>query len=73
MVLKYLGNDSWDRPVYIDYDGRLWKDTNPRENWTPALCTAVGNEFDGEPDMPMSSLKQYRGVEPQFIPNRVVW
>lgn len=30
LYLKYLGRDSWDRPVYEDGDGVIWKDVNPR-------------------------------------------
>ena len=28
--LKYLGRDSWDRPVYEDDNGVVWKDVEPR-------------------------------------------
>lgn len=45
--LKYLGRDSWDRPVYMDDEEVIWKDVNPRAGGKANLCTSVGNEFDG--------------------------
>ena len=29
IYLKYKGRDSWDRPVYQDESGKLWKDVEP--------------------------------------------
>ena len=71
--LKYLGRDSWSRPVYEDDDGVLWKDIDPRASMKADLHTSVGNEFDGEPDMGMSSLKKYQNVSVVFVPERDVW
>lgn len=68
VTLKYLGMDSWDRPVYEDENGTLWKDTSPGRIFGPHLCTSVDNTFDGEPDMPMQD-----GAEVVFVPERVVW
>lgn len=66
MKLNYIGMDSWDRPVYEDENGRLVKDVDPRKHLPPKLCTALGNAFDGEPDVPYHE-------EPEFIPERVTW
>jgi len=65
-MLKYLGMDSWDRPVYEDENGILVKDVDPRSWCAPRLATALNNEFDGEPDCP------YHG-EAKFDPERKVW
>jgi hypothetical protein len=50
--LKFIGTDSWDRPVYRDESGKLWKDTNLGDGEI-SLSSACNNEFDGEPDMPI--------------------
>ena len=71
--LKYSGMDSWDRPVYMDDEGIIWKDTDPRAEWNAKLCTSVGNEFDGEPDADMMYLGKYQNVTVVFVPARVVW
>ena len=73
ITLKFLGLDSWDRPVYRDETGTLWKDVDPRRKFAPDLCTSNGNLFDGEPDVPMSYVKIYKVAEIQFVPVRVVW
>ena len=53
LILKYIGEDSWSRPVYRDQFVHLWKDTGCGRYDTPTLCSAVNDEFDGEPDMPI--------------------
>lgn len=50
--LTFIGIDSWDRPVYRDEKGRLWKDTSLGRGNT-SLCSAYDNDFEGEPDMPI--------------------
>ena len=50
--LKFIGVDGWDRPVYKDESGRLWKDVNLGSG-TPYLHSVADNDFDGEPDMPL--------------------
>ena len=50
--LHFIGIDSWDRPVYQDESGRLWKDVNLGCG-EPFLHNASSNDFDGEPDMPL--------------------
>ena len=50
--LRFVGIDSWDRPVYQDESGQLWKDVNLGSG-DPYLHSASSNDFDGEPDMPI--------------------
>ena len=71
--LKYMGRDSWDRPVYVDDEGAVWKDVDPRAENKADLCTAVNNEFDGEPDAGMRYFKKYQNVSVVFVPARDVW
>ena len=52
LTLKFIGIDSWDRPVYRDQSNRLWKDVT-LGSVRPDLCSASGNEFEGEPDEPI--------------------
>lgn len=33
--LKFVGMDSWERPVYKDGSGTLWKDVDPRARMQP--------------------------------------
>lgn len=73
ITLKFIGMDSWDRPVYEDETGTLWKDVDPRRQYAPDLCTPNGNLFDGEPDVSMSCMKKYENAEIQFIPERILW
>ncbi|MCL1884454.1 MAG: hypothetical protein FWF81_11995 [Defluviitaleaceae bacterium] len=51
--LTFIGVDDWSRPVYRDEQGKLWKDVN-LGNGTPYLHRAVGDDFEGEPDYPIS-------------------
>lgn len=71
--LKFQGWDDWDRTVYEDEDGRLWKDVDPRKEREPKLCTALNNEYHGEPDTPLEVMKKYEGVRIEFDPERVTW
>lgn len=66
--LVYIGNDSWNRPVYSDKNGVLWKDTSMgRDKFDNRyLCTAVSNRFNGEPLDPIKST-----IEIIFIPKRI--
>ena len=51
--LRFIGVDGWDRPVYRDEDGELWKDVNLGSG-TPYLHNvAPRGDFDGEPDSPI--------------------
>lgn len=72
-MLSHKGRDSWDRPVYIDENGTLWKDVDPLPDIQPKLCTALYNAFDGEPDTPMAYISKYRGTPVVFLPERDTW
>lgn len=73
LILQYIGNDDWSRPVYKDDDGKLFVDTDPRCVY-PNLCTKSGNDFYGEPDTPIRYIKKYKDVENiTFIPERKTW
>lgn len=52
--LTFIGVDYWDRPVYRDPNGRLWKDVTLGSD-TPRFCSACNNDFDGEPDTPIEA------------------
>ena len=67
LTLTYKGRDSWDRSVY-ECDGRLYVDVDPRKDRGPEICTKCNNEFDGEPDCPITN-----GTEVMFIPRRDIW
>jgi len=51
--LKFIGVDDWSRPVYKDNKGKLWKDLNLGKGVLD-LHSSSGNDFDGEPDYPIS-------------------
>ncbi len=53
LKVKFIGIDNWDRPVYKDEKGNIFKDTNLRHG-TLALCTSVNNDFYGEPEAPIN-------------------
>lgn len=70
LVLTLLGVDDWNRPVYEDQNGRLWKNINHLarndddvENNIDGLCTVFGNFFDGEPDTPIEYFKDKPTIE----------
>lgn len=65
--MKYRGRDSWDRPVY-EAEGKLYVDVDPRRDQRADICTKCNNEFDGEPDMPVSG--DFRIT---FEPGRDTW
>lgn len=67
MTLNYKGRDSWSRPVY-EANGRLYVDVDPRKDWKPNICTKYNNEFDGEPDEPISEDTRIT-----FVPGRDTW
>lgn len=71
--LTFKGMDYWDRPVYEDENGRLWKDVDTRKNREPDLCTSQNNEFEGEPSTNMCYIEKYNNVEIEFIPERITW
>ena len=61
ITIKFLGTDSWNRPVYEDENGKMFKDTNLGKG-NMALCTVYGG-FEGEPDTPIQYIKKYQDVE----------
>lgn len=73
LILTYAGMDSWDRPIYTESGGKLWKDVSPMKYTKPQLCTSVNNEFDGEPCDNMYAIEEYNGVRITFVPERVTW
>lgn len=73
LLLKHIGRDSWGRPVYEDESGRLWKDVEPRAGKVPKLCTALYNNFDGEPDIPLEAMERYKDARIVFVPERDTW
>lgn len=50
--IKFIGIDSWNRPVYKDKNGTIYKDINLGKG-VLALHTSVNNEFYGEPYYPI--------------------
>lgn len=62
LTLKYLGEDSWNRYVYEDQNGKLWKHTNCLSSRLKCiergdtLYSVIDNSFDGEPDCPMNPI-----------------
>ena len=67
LVLRYLGEDDWSHPVYQDQHKRLWKDIGSGDAEQPSLYAPSGNEFDGEPEMP---IKQDFTILPTGLPPR---
>jgi hypothetical protein len=57
LTMQFIGIDDWDRPIYRDNTGKLWKDVNCGCG-EPYLCSATGNDFYGEPDYPISKTWQ---------------
>lgn len=37
LILKYIGEDFWSRPVYQDQFSRLWKDIELGDSGTPTI------------------------------------
>ena len=67
LQLTHIGRDGWDRPVY-ECDGKLYVDVDPRKHVPTNICTKSNNEFDGEPDCPISA-----DIKVTFIPARDTW
>lgn len=65
LVLKFIGRDSWGRPVY-EAEGKLYVDVAPLKDHEPDICTKNNNTFNGEP---CDSVK----AEFVFVPCRDVW
>lgn len=50
LIMNYIGEDFWSRPVYRDQYDHLWKDVELGDCNPPILYAAVNNEFEGDPD-----------------------
>lgn len=63
LVLDYLGNDSWDRPVYkVNQSNIFVKDTNLGKFSMPNLCYSCPKDnFFGEPDYDFD-LSKYNSI-----------
>ncbi len=55
-------------PSVYEAGGNLYVDVDPRKDRKPHICTKYNNEFDGEPDMPVSEDIQFT-----FVPCRDTW
>lgn len=62
LILKYIGEDSWSRPVYQDQFQHLWKDIELGKFADPSLYAAVNDDFEGEPD---TSIKKKYTILPR--------
>lgn len=69
----FIGNDSYNRPVYKNENGTLFVDVDPRKDHEPKICTKYQNAFDGEPDTPIDCITAYCNAEIEFIPKRITW
>lgn len=68
LELRYLGDDRCGRKVFEDQNGTIWKNTEVFIGRTTRLCTALGNQFDGEPDTPIQYISKYKDAEIIFLP-----
>lgn len=62
LIVKFIGIDSWDRPVYKDKKGNLYKDVNLGMGEI-SLCTSANNQFEGEPDTPINDEYKIKVVD----------
>lgn len=62
LVLEYLGDDFLGCPVYKTEDGDLIKDANC-DMCGMNLCTVSGDDVDGDPNIHISKIKKYQGLE----------
>lgn len=67
LILVYIGPDTHRRPVY-KANGKFYVDTDPRKGHEPKMYTKYRNDFDGEPDIPVSE-----DILLEFVPCRAVW
>lgn len=61
--LRFIGTDDFNREVFVDERGTVWKYTEPgpmpRERHDK-LYAASSNDWDGEPGLPMSDAFDYQ-------------
>lgn len=62
LKVKFIGIDNWDRPVYKDEKGTIYKDTNLGVGEMD-LHTSSNNNFYGEPDVPIKENIKVEKVE----------
>ena len=60
LILTYLGEDFWARPVYKDENDRFFKDVNLGKG---ALDLCTSSCFDGEPITPICYIESLKNVE----------
>lgn len=56
LIVRVVGIDNWDRPVYVDKKGNFYKDVNLGTGKMD-LCTSSNNEFYGEPEFSLKEKK----------------
>lgn len=66
LVLKYLGDDYLGLPVYRTEDGTMLKDTSCGLGLLN-LHTLSGDDPDDEPNIHISRLKKYQGLEIEVV------
>lgn len=66
LKLTLVDIDFWDRPVYKDQNGKLWKDIELGDHSIPSLYSSTNNDFDGEPNNP---INQEYTIEKQYMRN----
>lgn len=66
MILEFVQIDYWHRPTYKDNRGKLFADINCGDGEVD-LHTLCFNEMDGEPDIPIIKLKEYKDAEIKLI------
>lgn len=60
--VKLVGIDNWDRPVYKDVKGNIYKDVSLGIG-ALSLCTSSNNDFYGEPNVPLNDNYQINIVK----------
>lgn len=66
LLLTYVGEDSYFRPVYKDKKENLYKDTDPRVHVPASLYSIKGNSLEGE-------LGEMLRISVKFVPKRKTW
>lgn len=72
LILRYIGNDGFERPVYKD-GNKLFVDVDPKADSQPKICTVLNNCFGGEPTTPIDCLPKYKNKKIEFLPKRITW
>ena len=64
LILTYVGEDDWSRPVFTNQEGRYFKDVDLKMGMG-TICTAGG--FEGEPDTPIHYIARYKDLEIEIV------